>query len=161
VAQDIGEQLTALMPRMRVWAMAMTRNHAAAADLTQEVATRAWNAQRQFLPDTNFPAWIRRIMVNTSISSVRAKRETTDVMPELAVPASGEHHVALREIGREVARLPADQRDALLMVALEEISYEDAAARTGCAIGTMKSRVHRARQHLRDYATGAGVARLG
>lgn len=161
MAQDISGQLTSLMPKMRIWALAMTRNHAAAADLTQEVAAKALNAQRQFMPGTNFKAWIRRIMVNTSISNVRARRDVTDVLPDIAVQASGEHHVALTELGHAVDRLPTDQRDALLMVALEEISYEDAAQRTGCAIGTMKSRVHRARQHLRDHLTGDRFARVG
>jgi RNA polymerase sigma-70 factor (ECF subfamily) len=156
---DISEQLTALMPKMRVWALAMTRNRANADDLAQEVAAKALNAQGQFAAGTNFSAWIRRIMVNASISRLRSQRNITDAVPDIAVPASGEHHIALNELGQAVDRLPSDQREALLMVALEEISYEDAAERTGCAIGTMKSRVHRARQHLRDYLTGGIVAR--
>ena len=156
---DISQQLTALMPKMRVWALAMTRNRSSADDLTQEVAAKALNAQNQFTPGTNFPAWIRRIMVNASVSRLRARRDITDAVPEVAVQASGEHHIALKELGQEVDRLPSDQREALLMVALHEVSSEDAAEKTGCAIGTMKSRVHRARQHLRSYLSGNHVAR--
>jgi RNA polymerase sigma-70 factor (ECF subfamily) len=146
---DFAEQLAALMPRMRAWAFAMTHNRSAADDLSQEVAAKALNARTQFVPGTNFAAWIRRIMVNTSISTVRARREVTDEVPEVPVPASGEHRVALTELDHAVDNLPPDEREALLMVAVEDISYEDAAGRTGCAVGTMKSRVHRARQHLR------------
>ena len=131
------------MPKMRVWALAMTRNRATADDLAQEVAAKALNAQSQFTIGTNFPAWIRRIMVNACVSRQRAQRDITDAVPEIPVQASGEHHIALKELDQAVDRLPSDQREALLMVALEEISYEDAARRTGCAIGTMKSRVHR------------------
>jgi len=60
----------------------------------------------------------------------------------------------LKELDHAVENLPSDLREALLMVALEEVSYETAADRSGCAVGTMKSRVHRARQHLLGHLTG-------
>jgi RNA polymerase sigma-70 factor (ECF subfamily) len=157
---DFTGELVALMPRMRAWALAMTHNRSAAEDLSQEVAAKALNARAQFTPGTNFPAWIRRIMVNTSISGLRARRDATDAVPEIVVQACGEHHVALKELDHAVENLPPDQREALLMVALEEVTYEDAADRTGCAVGTMKSRVHRARQLLRGHLTGDQALRI-
>jgi RNA polymerase sigma-70 factor, ECF subfamily len=95
-------------------------------------------------------------MINHFISSVRSKREFTDMenMPEIAVTASHEDRTALRELGWALDRLPADQREALFMIVLQEQSYEDAAQKTGCAIGTLKSRVHRARLQLRAYLMG-------
>lgn len=153
------EQLIAFLPRMRVWALALTRNRAAAEDLTQDVAAKALLAQDCFAPGTNFSAWVHRIMLNHFISSVRNKREFTDMenMPEQPVSASHEDRTALRELSWALNRLPSDQREALLMIVLHEISYETAAEKTGCAIGTLKSRVHRARLQLRSFMLGEGA----
>lgn len=154
--QDFHEQLIEFLPKMRVWALALTRNKAAADDLTQDVATKALVAKDCFIPGTNFSAWVHRIMINHFISSVRNRREFTDVdsVPEFAIPAAHEDRTALRELGWALDRLPPDQREAIFMIVLQEKSYEAAAAVTGCAIGTLKSRVHRARLQLRAYLTG-------
>ncbi len=154
--QNFNEQLIEFLPKMRVWALALTRNRANADDLTQDVATKALLAQNCFMPGTNFSAWVHRIMINHFISSVRNKREFTDMetMPELPVAAAHEDRTALRELSWALNRLPQDQREALFMIALQEIPYETAAEKTGCAIGTLKSRVHRARLQLRAYMTG-------
>jgi RNA polymerase sigma-70 factor (ECF subfamily) len=154
--QEFHDQLVSFMPKMRVWALALTRNRAAADDLTQDVATKALVAQNCFTPGTNFSAWVHRIMINHFISSVRSKREFTDTenMPEIAVAAAHEDRTALRELGWALERLPPDQREALFMIVLQEQSYEDAAEQTGCAIGTLKSRVHRARLQLRAFLMG-------
>jgi RNA polymerase sigma-70 factor, ECF subfamily len=154
--QDFQDQLIAFLPKMRVWALALTRNRAAAEDLAQDVATKALVARDCFIPGTNFSAWVHRIMINHFISSVRNRREFTDMdsMPDLPVPAAHEDRTALRELGWALNRLPADQREALFMIVLQEKSYEAAAEVTGCAIGTLKSRVHRARLQLRVYLTG-------
>jgi RNA polymerase sigma-70 factor (ECF subfamily) len=154
--QEFHEQLTAFLPKMRVWALALTRNRAAAEDLLQDVATKALVAKDCFIPGTNFSAWVHRIMVNHFISSVRNRREFTDMdnMPELPVAAAHEDRAALRELGWALDRLPPDQREALSIIVLQERSYEDAAEATGCAIGTLKSRVHRARLHLRAFLSG-------
>ncbi len=124
--QDFHEQLTEFLPKMRIWALALTRNRAAAEDLTQDVATKALMAKDCFIPGTNFSAWVHRIMINHFISSVRNKREFTDMdtMPELPVPAAHEDRTALRELGWALNRLPADQREALFMIVLQEKSYE-------------------------------------
>ena len=128
MAQDFHDQLIQFLPKMRVWALALTRNRAAAEDLTQDVATKALVAQDCFTPGTNFSAWVHRIMVNHFISGVRSRREYTDVdtMPEMPVPAAHEDRTALRELGWALERLPRDQREALQMIVLQEQSYEDA-----------------------------------
>jgi RNA polymerase sigma-70 factor (ECF subfamily) len=104
---------------------------------------------------------VHRIMVNHFISGVAAGAEYTDVdtMPEVAVPAAHEDRTALRELGWALERLPRDQREALQMIVLQEQSYEHAAEVTGCAIGTLKSRVHRARLQLRAFLTGRRTRR--
>lgn len=154
--QEFHEQLTDFLPKMRVWALALTRNRAAADDLAQDVATKALVAKDCFIPGTNFSAWIHRIMINHFISGVRSKREFTDMdtVPDVAIQPAHEDRTALRELGWALDRLPRDQREALFMIVLQEKSYETAAQLTGCAIGTLKSRVHRARLQLRAYLTG-------
>jgi len=159
VPHNFDDQLIAFLPKMRVWALALTRNRATADDLTQDVATKALVAQDCFTPDTNFSAWVHRIMLNHFISSVRNKREFTDMenMPDRPVSASHEDRTALHELSWALDRLPPDQREALFMIALQEIPYETAAEKTGCAIGTLKSRVHRARLQLRSFMLGEGA----
>ena len=156
MAQEFNDQLISFMPKMRVWALALTRNRSAADDLTQDVAAKVLTAQNCFIPGTNFAAWVHRIMINHFISSVRSKREFTDSdnLPEVPVAASHEDRTALRELGWAMDRLPEDQREALSLIVLQEHSYEDVAAKTGCAIGTLKSRVHRARLQLRAFLMG-------
>ena len=160
MAQEFQEQLIQFLPKMRIWALALTRNRAAAEDLTQDVAAKVLAAKDCFTPGTNFSAWVHRIMVNHFISSVRGRREYTDIdmMPDTPVPAAHEDRTALRELGWALNRLPRDQRQALQMIVLQEQSYEDAAEVTGCAIGTLKSRVHRARLQLRAFLTGEHIA---
>jgi len=156
VSQEFHDQLVSFLPKMRVWALALTRNRAAADDLTQDVATKALVAKDGFTPGTNFSAWVHRIMVNHFISGIRNRREFCDLehTPEVAVAPAHEDRIALRELNSAVGRLPNDQREALFMIVLHEKSYEAAAELTGCAIGTLKSRVHRARLQLRAHYTG-------
>ncbi|HEY4172307.1 MAG TPA: sigma-70 family RNA polymerase sigma factor [Rhodopila sp.] len=156
MASEFNDQLISFLPKMRVWALALTRNRAAADDLAQDVAAKVLVAQNYFIPGTNFSAWVHRIMINQFISNMRSKREFTDAdsMPEVPVAAAHEDRTALRELGWALERLPHDQREALSMIVLQEQSYEEAAEQTGCAIGTLKSRVHRARLQLRTFMTG-------
>ena len=155
MSQEFHDQLVAFLPRMRVWALALTRNGAAADDLTQDVAAKVLVAKDGFTPGTNFAAWVHRIMRNHFISGMRSRREFSDMehIPEVAVAPAHEDRINLRELNWAVSRLPDDQREALFMIVLHEKSYEAAAEMTGCAIGTLKSRVHRARLQLRAHYT--------
>jgi RNA polymerase sigma-70 factor, ECF subfamily len=152
--QEFEKQLVSFMPKMRIWALAMTRNGTAADDLTQDVATKALAASNSFEPHTNFGAWLHRIMLNQFISGIRSRRNMVDLdeMPDLGIGPSHEDRIALKEMGDAVNRLPPALRSAFLMVAVNEGSYEDIAEQTGCPVGTLKTRVHRARMHLRALA---------
>lgn len=151
-------QLVTLLPRLRVQALALTRNRAAAEDLVQDAVANALAAQDSFTPGTNFPAWMHRILRNRFISTLRKQRDTTDIedLPAslFAVSATHEDRLVLKELGRAVNRLPVDQREALFMVVLQGMSYEDVAGATGCAVGTAKSRVFRARRQLQSWLMG-------
>ena len=118
----------------------------------------ALRAQASFVPGTNFPAWMHRILRNRFISDLRKRRDTADIADVLeaafATNAAHEDSLVLKELGQAMARLPADQREALLMVVVHGMGYEALAQATGCAVGTAKSRVFRARRQLEAWLLG-------
>ena len=160
---DFHDQIVALLPKLRIQALALTRHKAAAEDLVQEAVCNALKAQASFIPGTNFPAWMHRILRNRFISDLRRKRETSDIenVPEsvFATSAAHEDRIALKELSAAMNRLPTDQREALVMVVLHGMSYDELAAATGCAVGTAKSRVFRARRQLHAWLVGDEDAR--
>ena len=156
--QEFHSLLVALLPKLRVQALALTRNRAAAEDLVQDAVANALAAQDSFTPGTNFAAWMHRILRNRFISTLRKQRETTDIedLPSSAFACSAAHEdrMVLKELSRALARLPNDQREALFMVVLQGLSYEEVSQATGCAVGTAKSRVFRARRQLQAWLLG-------
>ena len=95
-------------------------------------------------------------MTNHFISGLRSRREYRDLdqMPEMGIPATQHNRAELRELNVALHCLPREQQEALRMIGIEEQSYEEAAGATGCAVGTLKSRVHRARLNLRSLIHG-------
>lgn len=152
------ELLVATVPTLRLRAMALTRNRADADDLVQAAVSNALAGAASFQPGTNFKAWMTRILRNRFFSNIRARRETSDLddVPAWRLGRSGgqEESMELRELQRAMARLPAQTRMLLLMIAVEGVSYEDASAQLGLAVGTLKCRVFRARQQMRDWMMG-------
>jgi RNA polymerase sigma-70 factor (ECF subfamily) len=157
-AFNFHDQLVALLPRLRVQAVSMTRNRADADDLVQAAVGNALAAQNSFTPGTNFGAWMFRILRNRFLSDIRRRRDTCDMdsapAEALARPASQEDSLALRELRLRLADLPADHRTALLLVTVQGMSYEEAAAAMNCAVGTAKCRVFRARRQLEAWLMG-------
>src|SRR5918998_1795270 len=137
---DFHADLVAALPKLRIQALALTRNRAAADDLVQDAAMNALAAQGSFTPGTNFAGWMHRILRNRFISGVRKRRETTDIddapPASLAVQARHEDRLALQELQRALGGLPPEQREALFMVVLQGHSYEEVGEITGCAVGT-------------------------
>jgi RNA polymerase sigma-70 factor, ECF subfamily len=152
------DQIIGILPKLRVQALALTRNRAAAEDLVQDAVCNALSAQNSFIPGTNFAAWMHRILRNRFISNLRKRRETTDIedvpAAAMATDAPHEDRLALKELGQALTRLPAEQREALVMVVVHGMSYEMLAEATGCAVGTAKSRVFRARRQLESWLMG-------
>lgn len=159
------DQVICILPKLRVQALALTRNRAAAEDLVQDAVCNALSAQDSFIPGTNFAAWMHRILRNRFISNLRKRRDTTDIddVPAhtFATEAAHEDRLALKELGAAMTRLPTDQREALVMVVVHGMSYEDLAAATGCAVGTAKSRVFRARRQLEAWLMGETKEKVG
>ena len=157
------DQVITILPRLRVQALALTRNRASAEDLVQDAVCNALAAQNSFIPGTNFAAWMHRILRNRFISNLRKRRDTTDIddVPAsvFATEAPHEDRLALKELSKAMLRLPSDQREALVMVVVHGMSYEALASSTGCAVGTAKSRVFRARRQLEAWLLGEGTGR--
>ena len=152
------DMVIAILPKLRVQALALTRNRASAEDLVQDAVCNALAAHESFIPGTNFPAWMHRILRNRFISNLRKRRDTTDIddVPAsvFATNAAHEDRLALKELAAAMDRLPADQRESLVMVVIHGMSYEALAEATGCAVGTAKSRVFRARRQLEAWLMG-------
>jgi RNA polymerase sigma-70 factor (ECF subfamily) len=153
------DQVIALLPKLRIQALALTRNRAAADDLVQDAVCNALAAHASFIPGTNFPAWMHRILRNRFISDLRKRRDTTDIenIPSsmLATHAPHEECIELQQLAKVMDRLPVEQREALVMIVIHGMSYEELSAATGCAVGTAKSRVFRARRQLETWLLGA------
>jgi|GEM_PF-410473 len=146
------------LPRLRALSVAITRDRAKADDLLQEAVAKALAASDKFTPGTQFCAWMYRIMRNQFLSDIRRTRPTAELddvnTAHLAGAGSQEDNLVVGELKTGLDKLPAAQREALLLVALHDMSYEEVAEACDCSVGTIKSRVSRARQALRDYLMG-------
>jgi len=152
---NFHELLISVLPQLRQQAFALTRNRADADDLVQAAVANALAAKQSFEPGTNFKAWMSRILRNRFLSDMRRRRETVEVedapQEAFARPAGQEDSVAVSELRVQLARLPADQRLALMMVAVQGLSYEEVSSELGVAVGTLKCRVFRARKQLQAW----------
>lgn len=158
-----GPSLVALIPRLRRYARALVGDRAAADDLVQDTLERAWAKLHLFRGGTDLRAWLFTVMHNVHVNQVRAARPTDaldEELPELAQRAVQGDALVVRDLERALAALPAAQREVLLLVALEDLSYEEAAQVLGIPIGTVMSRLARAREKLRVLMTGKGGTKL-
>ncbi len=156
------DDLKEILPRLRRHALALTRNRDAMEDLVQDTVVRALAAQDSFTPGTNFAAWIHKILRNEFISKIRKNRNTVpldDMVAErIAVPESHEDRLVLRELITAIDKLPAAQREALLLSTLSDMNHDQIADVMGCRSGTVKSRISRARRQLHIDLMGTSVA---
>jgi RNA polymerase sigma-70 factor (ECF subfamily) len=153
-----AERMVELMPRLRRYARALVGDRAAADDLVQDTLERAWAKLHLYRRGTDLRAWLFTVMHNVHVNKVRAARATDpldDGMPELALRAPQGDALMVRDLDRSISRLPAEQRSVLLLVTLEDMSYEEVARTLGIPIGTVMSRLSRAREKLRAMMLGA------
>ncbi len=162
-AQDspLRDDLVAAIPNMRAFAISLCGNRDRADDLVQEALVKAWNHLDSFQQGTNLKAWLFTILRNAYFSELRkTKREVADsdglLAARVAVPAEQHGHLDLSDLSKALTQLPVDQREALILVGAEGFSYEDAATISGCAVGTVKSRVNRARAKLSELMSAPG-----
>ncbi|WP_421999043.1 sigma-70 family RNA polymerase sigma factor [Reyranella sp.] len=149
---DFHEQLKAILPRLRIYALSLTRDRDAADDLVHDTVIKALTGRHSFQPGTNLAAWLFRIQRNEFISGLRRQRPTvpvdTAIAESLSHPAHQESGLVMREFVSAFAKLSPTQREALLLAVLEGQPYEVIAAHTGVSVGTVKSRISRARDTL-------------
>lgn len=153
----------AQIPALRRYARALTGDHYAADELVQDCLERAWSRLYLWRPGTNMRTWLFAILRNLYVNSVRrAKRRPehaslADVDPIHQLPPNQEPALELSNLAQALARLPDDQREVVLLVGLEEFSYEEAARILDIPIGTVMSRLARGRERLRRLVSGESV----
>jgi RNA polymerase sigma-70 factor (ECF subfamily) len=156
-----AKRLVELIPRLRRYARALVGDRNTADDLVQDTLERAWTKLHLYRRGTDLRAWLFTVMHNVHVNRIRATRPADpleDDMPELAQPQRGPDALLVRDLDRAIAKLPADQRAVLLLVTLEEMSYDEVARTLGIPIGTVMSRLSRAREKLRAMMSGQPVA---
>lgn len=147
------DEVVGLIPALRAFAWSLSHNGSDADDLVQDTLIKAWANREKFEPGTNLRAWLFTILRNTYYTNVlRRRREVRDEQGEYAStlksPPTQDWSVAIRALQVALKQLPDEHREALILVGAAGLSYEEAAEICGCALGTIKSRVNRARARL-------------
>ncbi|TRO87668.1 sigma-70 family RNA polymerase sigma factor [Glycocaulis profundi] len=149
---EIQSEILGLIPSLRAFAYSLARNRCDADDLVQETLAKALANLHRFEPGTNLRAWLFTILRN-SFYNAHHKRQREPAMPVEDMPMTRskpgqEWSLKLKDVHAALGKLPAQQREALMLVGGAGFSYIEAAEVLGCAIGTIKSRVNRARANL-------------
>lgn len=147
------QELTELIPHLRAFARSLCGNPTLADDVAQDAMLKAWKARDKFKPGSNLKAWTFTILRNQFYSIKRRSWRATSLDQQVAEQTivaqnDQEKAVQLNELRRGLDSLKDDQREALILVGASGLSYEEAAEICGCAVGTIKSRVSRARKAL-------------
>lgn len=160
--EDFRDELTGVLPHLRAFGRSLSGSRDLADDLVQETVLKAWAARARFQAGTSIRAWTFIILRNVFLSQMRRTRfrgEWDDAVADrvLAAPASQDKQVELADLNRAMQQLPASQREALILVGAGGFAYEEAAEICGVAVGTIKSRVARARTALERIITDGGL----
>ena len=161
---EFERQLKDVIPHLRAFARSLSGAADRADDLVQDAMLNAWRARERFRSGTNFKAWMFVILRNLFLSGVRRARFSGDwdegvAERTLFTAASQDQHLALDDVRRALMHLAPSRRDALILVGAGGFSYEEAAQLCGCPVGTIKSRVARARTEMEQLLSGALPAR--
>jgi RNA polymerase sigma-70 factor, ECF subfamily len=149
----LKQALIDLTPKLRAFALSLSGNADRANDLVQETLLKAWHNIAHFEEGTNLRAWLFTILRNTYFSECRKRRREVEdrdgaLAAELTVSPTQPGHMDLQDLRQALDRLPPDHREALILIGGAGFSYEEAAEICGVAVGTIKSRVNRARNKL-------------
>ncbi|MDJ1158530.1 sigma-70 family RNA polymerase sigma factor [Chelatococcus sp. SYSU_G07232] len=163
--QRFKDGLLAEIPGLRAFAISVAGNVERADDLVQDTLMKAWGNMHAYAEGTNMRAWLFTILRNTFYSNYRKRsREVEDdgtYAARLAVHGEQDGHMDLRDFRAALNKLPPDQREALILVGASGFSYEEAAEICGCALGTIKSRINRARTRLAELLAVDSVDDFG
>ena len=150
---EFKAMLAAAIPRLRAFGRKLAGDTESGDDLAQDTVMKAWAARHRFQVGTNFESWTYTILRNHFLSQMRRKRftgEWSDAVAEtkLCAAADQDRNLHVQDVQRALDKLPAAQREALILVGAQELTYEEVAARCDVPLGTVKSRVARARAAL-------------
>jgi RNA polymerase sigma-70 factor (ECF subfamily) len=153
------------IPRLRRYARALVGDRYSADDLVQDTLERAWNKLHLWRPGSDMRAWLFAIMHNVFVNQARSRRREVDIrvedLPQIAVRATQGVNLELVDVDRALRLLPVEQREVVLLVAVEEMSYEEVSRAIDVPIGTVMSRLSRGRERLRQaFSAGTGSAPL-
>lgn len=160
------QAMLAALPSLRAFALSLSGRPDRADDLVQEAVMKAWAKQSDFRLGTNMQAWLVTILRNSYYSQMRKRgREVQDsegtYAERMATHGNQESHLDLADFRKALAKLPEEQREVLIMVGATGLSYEETAEICGVAIGTIKSRVNRARTKLAELLSIGSLDDLG
>ncbi|QTK81401.1 RNA polymerase sigma-E factor [Agrobacterium tumefaciens] len=152
---NFKREMLAALPNLRAFAISLIRSRDRADDLVQDTIMKAWAKQDSYQPGTNMRAWLVTILRNEFYSQIRKSgREVQDTdgvyTARMSVPPEQHGSVDLQDFRSALAKLPDDQREAILLIGASGFAYEEAAEICGCPVGTIKSRVSRARLRLQE-----------
>jgi RNA polymerase sigma-70 factor, ECF subfamily len=146
------------IPRLRRYARALVGDRYAADDLVQDTLERAWNKLHLWRPGSDMRAWLFAIMHNVFVNQARSRRQDIErhmeELPIIAVRGTQGQQLELMEVDRALRALPPDQREVLLLVAVEQLTYEETSRALEVPIGTVMSRLSRGRERLRQLTAG-------
>lgn len=151
---DFRGELVSHLPHLRAVARTLTGHRDRADDLVNDTVLKALSAEAQFQPGTHLKAWLMTILRNHYINGLRRSRievETVAEIPESILPSAPnqEHVVEVNEVASALQQMSLEHREILVLVSAAGLSYEEAAEVCGCAVGTIKSRLNRARAELK------------
>ncbi len=163
--KDFLDEIEEQVPALRRYARALTGSADRADDLVQDCIERAIRKKALFRPRQPVRPWLFAILLNIFRNDLKRRRRTDHagleaLTIEPSQPAPQPDRLALSEVARAMGKLPGEQREALLLVALEEMSYADAAQTLGIPIGTLMSRLSRARATLKRLTLEPGEPKL-
>jgi len=152
---QLRQDLLSAIPSLRAFAVSLCGQVVLADDLVQETLVKAWQNIGSFTVGTNLKAWLFTILRNVYFSELRKRRREVEdadgsMAQRLSVHGEQIGHMDFEDFRVALAQLPADQREALILVGASGLSYEEAAQVAGCAVGTVKSRVNRGRRRLAE-----------
>ena len=155
--------ITSHIPRLRRYARALTGDSSAADDLVQDTLERAWRRLALWRTGSDLRAWLFTIMHNIFVNQLRSNpRKLAQALElpgsELSLATPQEDRLILRDLNKALANLPHDQREVLLLIGLEQMTYEEAAEVLAVPLGTVMSRLSRGREQLRVIMSGTGAA---
>lgn len=164
--EDFKDGLIREIPNLRAFAASLSGSMQLADDLVQDTLLKAWGNSDKFEPGTSLRAWLFTILRNTYYSLYRKRgREVQDsegtYAERMATHGNQESHLDLADFRKALAKLPEEQREVLIMVGATGLSYEETAEICGVAIGTIKSRVNRARTKLAELLSIGSIDDLG